>query len=264
MLHYDFDGSLTGLLSCVFRAFEFKEWDSQLLNPISSQNHLFSSVIKVKTDEIKAQRVWEGLKKKLSSNALKKFHYAFLSENLNAHQALLNYCVFIFKSGQGAYRNYNQVSVLEVEQWAKKVSREKHRMEAFVRFKKLEDELYLSLVNPDFNVLPIIEKHFVSRYQDQRWLIYDEKRLYGIYYDLNTVHQVFLNAAEIDDNLKTGCKQQFSVPLYKDEALYDQLWKTYFNSVNIVERQNMRFHIQYVPKRYWRYLNEKDFRALSH
>nr|WP_268083442.1 DUF4130 domain-containing protein [Acinetobacter baumannii] len=31
-------------------------------------------------------------------------------------------------------------------QWTKKVGREKHRMEAFIRFKKTKDELFLSLV----------------------------------------------------------------------------------------------------------------------
>jgi hypothetical protein len=35
---------------------------------------------------------------------------------------------------------------------------------------------FLSLVRPDFNVLPLIQPHFKRRYQDQRWLIYDEQR----------------------------------------------------------------------------------------
>ena len=39
---------------------------------------------------------------------------------------------------------------------------------------------------------------------------------------------------------------------------YDQLWKDYFHSVNIQARQNMKLHIQYVSKRYWRYMNEKS------
>ncbi|KAA9213958.1 DUF4130 domain-containing protein, partial [Acinetobacter baumannii] len=34
-------------------------------------------------------------------------------------------------------------------------------------------------------------------------------------------------------------------------------WKDYFNSVNISARKNIKLHIQYVPKRYWRYMNEK-------
>ncbi|HAK14314.1 MAG TPA: DNA metabolism protein, partial [Acinetobacter radioresistens] len=39
--------------------------------------------------------------------------------------------------------------------------------------------------------------------------------------------------------------------------LYDQLWKDYFCAINIEARGNIKLHIQYVPKRYWRYMNEK-------
>lgn len=113
-------------------------------------------------------------------------------------------------------------------------------------------------MRPDFNVLPLIERHFKARYQDQRWLIYDEQRDYGIYYDLDDVHQVQMNARQLDLQLGSGHSQAFSIELDAEEFLYDQLWKDYFHSVNIQARQNMKLHIQYVPKRYWRYMNEKS------
>lgn len=130
-------------------------------------------------------------------------------------------------------------------------------MEAFVRFKKCQDGLFLSLVQPDFNVLPLIERHFRNRYQDQRWLIYDEKRNFGIYYDLTAVHQVEMDIEQIDHAHKAGHSQSFNVELDDDELLYDQLWKDYFKSINIEARANIKLHVQYVPKRYWRYMNEK-------
>ena len=148
--------------------------------------------------------------------------------------------------------------MLALAQWAKQVGREKHRMEAFVRFKKCQDGLFLSLVRPDFNVLPLIKWHFKARYQDQCWLIYDEKRKYGIYYDLQNVHQIEMNADQVDATFASGYSQAFTVELDEQELLYDQLWKDYFRSVNIQVRQNMKLHIQYVPKRYWRYMNEKS------
>ena len=89
-------------------------------------------------------------------------------------------------------------------------------------------------------------------------MIYDEKRNYGIYYDLQKLHQVEMNASEVDVKLATGFSQSFTVELDEQEWLYDQLWKDYFRSVNIEARQNMKLHIQYVPKRYWRYMNEKS------
>lgn len=66
-----------------------------------------------------------------------------------------------------------------------------------------------------------------------------------------------MNAEAIDSQIQIGHSQSFSIELDDDEWLYDQLWKDYFNSVNIQTRNNMKLHIQYVPKRYWRYMNEK-------
>ena len=68
-------------------------------------------------------------------------------------------------------------------------------MEAFVRFQKLKDGLYYSLVQPDYNVLPLII-HFEDRYADQRWLIYDSHRKYGLYYNLNSVEEVQMRFAD--------------------------------------------------------------------
>lgn len=257
MAHYCFDGTMTGLLSCVFRAFEFKEFDVKVTANPQAQNGLFDDFIHVASNESQGQRVWQGLKQKVSSSSLKAFYYAFLSEKEQAFQNLFDFAVYVFQNQRPVDKDYGHHAVIGMSQWCKQVGREKHRMEAFVRFKKAKDGLFLSLVKPDFNVLPIISRHFKERYQDQRWLIYDEQRQYGIYYDLNDVHQIEMNAEMVDPQIRIGHSQSFSIELDDEEVLYDQLWKDYFKSVNIQARQNMKLHIQYVPKRYWRYMNEK-------
>ena len=257
MAQYCFDGTMTGLLSCVFRAFEFKEFDVKVTANPQAQNGLFDDFIHVAPNESQGQRVWQGLKQKVSSSSLKAFYYAFLSEKEQAFQNLFDFAVYVFQNQRPVDKDYGHHAVIGMSQWMKQVGREKHRMEAFVRFKKVKDGLFLSLIKPDFNVLPIISRHFKERYQDQRWLIYDEQRQYGIYYDLDDVHQIEMNAEIVDPQIRIGHSQSFSIELDDEEVLYDQLWKDYFKSVNIQARQNMKLHIQYVPKRYWRYMNEK-------
>ena len=257
MAIYRFDGSMTGLLSCVFRAFQFKEFEVELQPLTMGNDSLFDESFTVECNEQHAQRVWNALQQRISSSSLCNFYYSALSEQWAAYQHMFNFCLYVFKHAGAVDRNYGHPDVLALAQWAKQVGREKHRMEAFVRFKKCKDGLFLSLVKPDFNVLPLISRHFKARYQDQRWLIYDEQRRYGIYYDLTDIHQVDLNAYEIDSQLAKGASQDFMLELDEQEALYDQLWKDYFNSVNIKSRINIKLHVQYVPKRYWRYMNEK-------
>lgn len=125
-------------------------------------------------------------------------------------------------------------------------------MEAFVRFQLSKDALYYCLIQPDFNVLPLISNHFEKRYADQRWLIYDIRRQYGLYYDLEKVTEVYMQFSE---NLND--KNAFSSIIDEKEELYQKLWQQYFSSVNIAARRNMKLHIQHMPKRYWRWLTEK-------
>jgi probable DNA metabolism protein len=143
--------------------------------------------------------------------------------------------------------------VLALAQTAKKVEREKHRMEAFIRFKHAADGMFYCGIDPDFNVIPLIMKHFKDRYADQKWVIYDLKRHYGIFYDLEKVEEIHLSD-EDHKNFQIGQKELTS----EKEEMYADLWVNYFKSTNIVARKNMKLHIRHVPKRYWKYLTEKQ------
>lgn len=113
----------------------------------------------------------------------------------------------------------------------------------------MKDGLYYANLEPDFNVLPLIVNFFKDRYADQKWLIYDLKRNYGIYYDLAQVTEVkFTNRLN---------KNHVVIQLDDEELHYSNLWKNYFDAVNIKERKNTKLHVQSLPKRYWKYLNEK-------
>lgn len=249
-LHYD--GSWEGLLCVIFEAFEYKLEVSEVLAPAYQRASLFDRIHQVHTLPEKATRVREGLLKKVGKRGLSELFEAHLSELEAIPLVILRVASYYFQSGSNARYNYGHAAVLTLKETVKSVSRERHRMKAFVRFQRLQDDLYVALVSPDFNVLPLIAKHFKDRYADQRWLIYDEKRDYGIYYDLATV-------TEVQFSTEQGISQQIIAAAHdSNEDLYSDLWKRYFKAVNIEERKNTKLHVQHVPKRYWKYLNEKD------
>ena len=149
--------------------------------------------------------------------------------------------------------NYADKDVLEISKIVKMVRREKHRMDAFVRFRETKEGLYFATIEPDFNVLPLNATHFKNRYADQKWLIYDLKRKYGLFYDLHTVETVQLDLAA-DVHLESKSNLFFS----EKEQQFEVLWQNYFKSTNIKGRKNMKLHLQHVPRRYWKYLSEKQ------
>ncbi|ALL06682.1 DNA metabolism protein [Pedobacter sp. PACM 27299] len=250
---YVIDGSLESLLCAVFEWFERKPGKVVLQLEKHHQPDAFSSEFYVHNDAKKADRVWTGLKSKLNPGWMRRFYCTFLSESVQAYNSLFEFTCYIFSNPAGAEANYGNANVLAVAQTAKKVEREKHRMEAFIRFQLSADGIFYCGVDPDFNVLPLILNHFKNRYADQQWIIYDLKRHYGLYYNLEQVEEVSLSPEEEKNlNRPTAALQDGK------EKLYARLWKDYFKSTNIAARKNTKLHVQHVPKRYWKYLTEKQ------
>jgi probable DNA metabolism protein len=248
MIRYHFDGSYSGYLSGVFDAFVRK--DREIRWETEESLALFDEPYRVVTDPEKAERVVRGLEKRLGQAAALDFFRCFLSEDRSAWESAFRLMVRIFQGEVTLLKNFGDEDVLYFSQTLKKVSRERHRMKAFIRFSKGSDGLYFAVIEPDFNVLPLIIAFFRNRYADQAWLIYDTKRNYGILYDKNTCSEVQLEQG-VQDSLSPV------VPIALD-AQYEGLWKAYFQAVNIPARKNMKLHLRHVPRRYWKFLPEKS------
>lgn len=248
-----YDGTFDGFLSAVFYVFEHKIEYANIQNEFTAQNGLFSDNQSIYTDDTKANRVWGGLKTKLSAQGKYQLYYAFLSEQTGIENSILDYIKYAFSQSAAVDTDYSHPSVLKVSQVAKMVGREKHRMEAFVRFRLTKDAIYFASIEPDFNVLPLIQKHFKSRYADQKWVIYDIKRRYGLFYNLDNVDIVAMDFSKDFDFTKTDTDY-----FAEQEFEFQKLWQDYFKSTNIESRKNMKLHIRHVPKRYWKYLSEKQ------
>jgi len=248
-----YDGSFEGFLSTVFKVYEEKLTQVDIQREGNVQASFFGENEKVITNKIHADRVWNGLKKKLTAIGRNQLYYSFLSELNSVENTLLDYIRQVFASTQNIEKDFSNPTVLKLSKIRKSVGREKHRMEAFVRFKLTKDDLYFANIEPDFNVLPLIAKHFKSRYADQKWVIYDIKRNFGLYYNLTQVETIIMDFPKEFDFTKTS-KDFFA----EEEFDFQELWQNYFKSTNIESRKNMLLHVRHVPKRYWKYLSEKQ------
>jgi len=247
-----YDGTYQGWLTAVFDSYEYKFEEVCFLKEETASIPLFATPHYVITDEIKATRVMKGLKQRLSPEGLKNLYKVYLSEEEKSEETMWRFVKYVFDCKENIEQDFSNSAVWEVKKLSKKVKREAHRMEAFVRFKLTKDNLFYAIIEPDHNVLPLIAGHFEGRYADQRWLIYDTRRKYGIYYDLETVTTV-----ELEFRLGATSAKVTAEICDEREEFFQELWRRYFSSVNIKARKNMRLHIQHMPKRYWKYLTEK-------
>ena len=256
MLVYLFDRTMEGLLSAVFDAYFRHQLPDALLSDGEQLPLFCEETWQVVTTEEKAARVWTGLEKRLPAEVLHLIMASWQSEDKELSTPLFHYIYKVFQT-KGIERNFADADVLFVTNTARRVLHEQLRMKQFIRFQKAKDGTYLAVVSPDNNVLPLITSHFQDRFNDQPWLIYDAKRHYGYYYDGKTViHITFENEAEVPFNLSNG-KMNADV-LSDNDQLFQELWRTYFKAVCIKERMNPKKQLSDMPRRYWKYMTEKQ------
>lgn len=247
-----YDGTFEGFLTAVFQIYEEKLTDASIERKELATETFFSEYSTVITDLEKANRVWKGLSKFCSYEVKNNIYKAFLSEFNGIENTLYYFIKRSLSEKKSIAKDFTDPEILKIAKIVKMVNREKHRMDAFVRFRLTKDGLYFATVSPDFNVLPLNARHFKNRYADQQWLIYDLRRKYGIYYNLKEVTYVSLQVSE-EVNSTSSATYYFT----ENEQAFQELWKNYYTSTNIVSRKNMKLHLQHVPKRYWKYLSEK-------
>lgn len=253
MIIFRYDKTFEGLLTAVFDAYNRKIFPEKLLGLDDIEPLFVTETYTVLTQEDKSVRVWKGLERKLVPMALNMLTYVWLSELPQSDELLFRYICKTFDNEKSIETNFADDDVLQVHKTAKKVSTEKNRVIEFVRFQKAADDIFFAPVSPDHNCLPLTISHFVDRFSDQKWIIYDTKRNYGFYYDLKTVIEMTLDTTE----LFPGGKLDEEL-MAEDEKLFQKLWKAYFKSLTIKERINPKLQRQHLPKRYWKYLTEKQ------
>ena len=246
---------MDGVLTAVFDAYALRQQPEELVGEGSVLPLFCEEVHSVQTADDKAQRVWRGLEKKLSKEALRMLTVAWLSESEELYTPMFHYIYKVFKGTNE--RNFSDPDVLYVTNTARRVAHEQLRMKQFMRFQKAKDGTYLGVVSPDNDVLPLVIGHFQDRFNDQLFLIFDARRKYGYYYDKTAVTRVtFEDETTIPFSLDDG-KLNDDL-LSENDQLFQDLWRTYFKAICIRERMNPRKQLNDMPRRYWKYMTEKQ------
>lgn len=245
MLVYVYDGSFDGLLTCIFEAFYRRQSPDMILSSIRLQQNLFYNYCFIETDQEKAKRVYDSIKKKISSNALRNTYHAYLSEYDDAGLHIYKYLKLGWQVGCSIDNHLAVESVLYVVNTARRVFGEGHRMYGLLRFRLAASDVYYASIEPVHNILTLLAKHFSERMAGQKWVIHDVKRSIAAVY--NTAEWFITDFDANHHILKNSIEES-----------YQELWKEFFRSISIPERKNLRLQMQHMPKMYWKHLIEKD------
>lgn len=251
MVIFRYDKTFEGLLTAVFDAYSRKTFPELLLAEDDPGPLFVTEEHLVVADDVKSSRVWAALRRKLKKDVCNMLMMAWLTEEDGVEMMLMRYMKRVFDSKGAVSTDFSDPDVLRVKQLADKVSREREYLMMFTRFQKGGDNTYFAPVSPRYNALPLSIPFFKDRFGSQKWLIYDIRRRYGFYYDLETVTEITM---EEDGHLLGG--QLDEALMAEDEKRFQELWRAYFKSMTIRERINPKLQRQHMPRRFWKLLTE--------
>lgn len=252
------DTGFKGLLTAVFESYSRRERPVTLVRDAGKQPSLFTdNIVCIHTDEAKARRVWRYLSAKMSESALSALVTSYLCDSESVDNQLFRIiCRVVDSPDSGVERDFSDPDIVDMLRNSRKVKYEAHRLAQFARFQKASDGTYFAMLEPRYDVLPMVIDHFADRFSDSRFIIYDRSRDYGFTFDGVSARRMILDDISV---LIPGGRLPDSIS-DREEVLAQSLWQTYFDAVAIRERINPRKQRQDMPERFWKYLTEMQSR----
>ncbi len=169
----------------------------------------------------------------------------YLSVTEDKELIIFYYCLYSLKYKETTRFMRNNKWINEALKQSSYVSRENHKFKGFTRFKKMNNGIYYAEINPTNNILFLLSKHFKDRLKDEYWIIKDvNRKLYSLYDKKN-----FIIVSEEEFKMN-------DFNLSDDEDKFLNLWKEFYDTVGIVARKNDRCRMNFMPKKYWKYIVE--------
>lgn len=217
-----------------------------ILSATLLQREIGDDIKEIFTDETKAQRVFSCLRQCKTKGLIRSIRLAFKCGEDIKHTLIFKYLKKAIdnKNSDISY-NFADPDVLSFRDMVSRLAFEVHRFKGFIRFSE-SNGFYYAHYEPDNDITELLMPHFKQRFKNQRFVIHDVRRNVLGLYDGKKSKTVNAGLNKIE------------VYLSESERNFTDLWKTYYDSVNIKERKNERQMRAYMPVRYWKNLPEKE------
>ena len=233
---YLYDGSFSGFLCCVYESVYSGKMPSDIYSYSSDQITLFEKLI-IATDEYKARRVLQSIPDRISHDAQKLIETVFLSCLKQKEYLMLNFLRRGYREGSRILSKLGDPGVSCLLNAKRSLLKEAHLFTGFVRFADYNGSLAATITPKNF-VLPFIAKHFILRYKDNDFIIFDNTHKAALLYQNR--HPDIISVDNID-----------FPPISDEESKYRSLWKRFYDTLAIEARENPRCRMTHMPKRYW-------------
>ncbi|MCR5826051.1 MAG: TIGR03915 family putative DNA repair protein [Oscillospiraceae bacterium] len=237
---YQYDGSFDGLLCCIFESYTQREYPTAIYCGEEDEWSLFETRL-VLTDAAHAQRVGRSLRK-LSPDVLPLLRRCFLTCLPDKELAIYRFVAKLYREGPSYLTRLSDDAYQPLLRAVRAMSAEVEHLRGFVRFSDYGGLLGAEIA-PKNRVLPLLRGHFCARCHAETFFLYDRTHREALLYANGRSRIVPLEDFR-------------PAPPDAEETAYRQLWRRFYDTIAIRERENPGLRMSRMPKRYWAQMTE--------
>lgn len=231
----------------------YDAWMSRLghanvrLEPSGCDRELFCEYRDVERDPQKAAKVVESICSKLNEDIYEVVYKAALSQDRYRCDRIYRFLIYAFALGPGVVDMLQLPAVYEVFSMNRHIRGELDHMLGFTRFSQMKEGILLSRIGPKNDLTVLLAAHFADRMPQENWILYDCNRKKA------AVHQAGGGWVMVKTD---SAVWQERLEQETDEAVFEELWKTFHRTIAIKERENPRCQRNMLPLRFRKYMTE--------
>lgn len=235
-----YDGTFQGYLTVIFTQYKeiFKIKIESEKDQISFLDQKY-----IKTNFEKAKRVEDSIKKNISREFFYDIKIGFKSDYKNKDTIIARLIKLAFIKGEKITKSTNKYAVA-FNKMVKNYGREAHAFMGLLRFKEIQEGFLFAQYESHNDILKDLSRHFLQRMPKEKFVIYDKNR--------NKAFVSIYGNFEVVEILNIDIKES------KKEEFFQNLWIGFYDAIAIKERKNKKLMIENMPKKYWKYLPEKN------
>lgn len=246
-LNYLYDGSMEGMLSCIFAAFARKEHPRAICAEDVFEPNLFEWT-RIETCTSWAEQVCTGLEKKVSPRAAWIVQNLYLTADPERELLALDFTQRAFHFGKGVTDLMGDPVVSRAWKVVRQAFSEAHKYKGLIRFSDFGGPL-VAEIEPKNQVLLLLAPHFRARLRNEEFMIYDRTHRQALVWQGKKMQLIEVDRLTLP-------------PLTEQEVQARTLWRRFYHTIAISPRENPRCRRTNMPKRYWNLLTEMQEEVL--
>lgn len=262
---YTYDGTLEGLMTAIYTAYASRCEPMDICQSHNVQMRLDQEIVDIRTDMDAALRVRTGICRQLGIRVWSTIAQASTCDDPATGTKVYRFVRYALDStyackctgcpGKSTCNSpckaktskvldeCSHPSVEPLLRLQRHASCEAERMRQFIRFEHTSDDFWFAKCNPNASVVPLVMSHFASRFNTQRFVIYDEAH-----------HLAGMSSQGRWQLVRTD---DITVPeRAEEEGCMQDAWKRFYRALSVESRYNPELRRQFMPKRLWDNITE--------